>query len=555
MPTKIDQVGPAANTASPLTGPNYPATVLAGDYLMLWVNYEGTASNNDSISGWGSKVLAVGGGAVFKSLYIKTAVGGETGAVGTITATGATYLMATVVRFRVTTGGNVIVLGAVDYGVDTTSGTAYSATSQANFTTVSGGLLLYDVGFNNTTTRSGRGLTQTGATFGANTAYFGSGVNMTEECGHYPVTTGAAGATITQTFSTLGTASTGLTAFVMLSEASPSTTLVVAGIAQAQAVSAAALTQDHQLAVTGLAQVPFIQGPVPLTQLHQLAVAGLTQAQALSVPAVVGNSSLAVANVSQVQFIQAPVPIFQDHQLLVAALAQGQLIEAPTLGAAGALVVAGIAQGQVLGGAALMQSHQLAVAGIIQGQSLSGAVLAQLHQLVVSALAQAQTLNGPSLSQTHGLLVAGLIQAQSLPAALVTQVHQLAASGLTQAQQISAPSFTGGSELAVAGISQGQQLGTTLLEQAHQVVAAGIIQAQHLGGAALVQVHEMFVAALTQQQTIAVLTLSEVPEGGYSETVLTVIHTLSSGLVTAHPQPDLTPSNVPSSHLEVSHGV
>lgn len=40
-----------------------------------------------------------------------------------------------------------------------------------------------------------------------------------------------------------------------------------------------------------------------------------------------------------------------------------------------------------------------------------------------------------------------------------------------------------------------------------------------------------------------------------TQPVLTAGHSLSSGLTAAHPQPDLTPSNAPSSQLEVSHVV
>lgn len=293
-------------------------------------------------------------------------------------------------------------------------------------------------------------------------------------------------------------------------QATTVTDLVVANIAQAQGVSAPAMTQEHQLVVAGVAQVQFIQAPA-LAQVHELAVDGTAQTQALQQSAVTQVHQLAVDGLLQTPFIQAPVPISQEHHLDVSPVNQTQAFSSP----------------------ALTQVHAVAVAG----------------------LAQAQALSSPSLSGVVDLVVAGLVQGQALASAVLAQAHQLAANGIAQPQQASSPSLAGGSTLVVAGINQGQQLGTPLLGQLHHLVVAAMAQAQQAGSPQLGQVHDLAVQGVTQQQALAALILSIVPDGGYSEAILTATHVLTSSLTAAHPQPDLTVTNAPSSQLEVSHGL
>jgi hypothetical protein len=327
--------------------------------------------------------------------------------------------------------------------------------------------------------------------------------------------------------------------------------LVVANVAQAQALSAPVLTQVHQLAAAGIAQAQVISAPV-LTQLHVLAVASLAQAQALSTPAVTKQSTLVVAGLLQTPFIQAPIPLTQVHQLavngvnqvqvlsapaltqvhqLVAAaiaqgqalsspavtvqstlapanLAQGQALSSPALTQVHALTVAGLAQAQSLAAVTLTQVHALAVAGVAQGQSLSSVLLAQVHQLAAAGLLQGQALQPVALSGAGSLAVAPISQAQALSAVALTQVHQIAAQSLQQVQTLSPVSLAGGSTLAPAGINQGQQISSPVLTQLHQLAVAGLGQAQQISSPAIGQVHILAVAGIAQAQTLTPVVLS-----------------------------------------------
>lgn len=241
-PTYVTHTGPAAGPTS-IAGLNYPASPnvpVAGDCMILVVSYEGTASNVASVSGWGSKVRADTGGGVFQDIWIKHAAGGESGSVGTITITGATTAQAYLFMVRSSTG--VVTVESSSFGVDSTSGTAYSATT-GSLTTSADDLLTYFLTLNNTSTRSSRTLTQSGATLGTLTARFGSGTNITSEAGDRPVTTGATAAVV-NTY-TLGTASTGLTAVVVLSEGAPPAQNADATLTATATASSAVLTDRN----------------------------------------------------------------------------------------------------------------------------------------------------------------------------------------------------------------------------------------------------------------------------------------------------------------------
>lgn len=89
-------------------------------------------------------------------------------------------------------------------------------------------------------------------------------------------------------------------------------------------------------------------------------------------------------------------------------------------------------------------------------------------------------------------------------------------------------------------------------------VAIGRVHYRLIGAA--VEVEEARHSAVVKRRAISAaqetdLAVALVPSEAPTESVLTTGNALSSGLTVAHPQPDLTPSNAPSSHLEVSHGV
>lgn len=309
------------------------------------------------------------------------------------------------------------------------------------------------------------------------------------------------------------------------------TTLVVADVAQAQTISAPALTQVHQLAAAGVAQAQVISAPA-LTQVHALAAASIAQAQSLSVPAVTKQSDLVVAGLFQTPFIQGPVPISQIHQLTAASLAQGQALAAPALTQLHLLAAANLAQAQALSSPAITKQSTLVVAGSVQAQALSSLALTQVHQLAAAGLTQSQTLAAVALTQTHALSVAGIGQGQSLSSALLAQIHVLTVASLAQGQAIPQISLSAAGALVVAPISQAQTLSSAALAQVHQIAAqslqqaqslspvslaggstlvvAGTLQGQALSSPVLAQLHQLAVASLSQGQQITAPTLGQI---------------------------------------------
>lgn len=212
-PTFISSSGPNSFTTS-TSALNYPSTKQDKDWYLLGIIYEGPASNVASISGWGSKILSASGGGMFLDVYAKQSDGTESGSIGTISVAGSTSSQAAVATYRSSTG--VLLIGATSSGADTTSGTAYSATT-GSLTTAADMLIAYIFGQNGVGTHSARTLTQAGATLGTLTNRFNAaGASVRQEFGDRPVTTGATAAIVHGC--TLSVAATGLTGVILMSE-------------------------------------------------------------------------------------------------------------------------------------------------------------------------------------------------------------------------------------------------------------------------------------------------------------------------------------------------
>lgn len=212
-PTFVSSSGPNSFTTS-TSALNYPATKADKDWYLLGIIYEGPASNVGSISGWGSKILTASGGGMFLDVYAKQSDGTESGSIGTISVADSTSSQAAVATYRSSTG--VLLIGATSSGADTTSGTAYSATT-GSLTTAADMLIAYIFGQNGVGTHSARTLTQAGATLGTLTNRFNAaGASVRQEFGDRPVTTGATAAIVHGC--TLSVAATGLTGVILMSE-------------------------------------------------------------------------------------------------------------------------------------------------------------------------------------------------------------------------------------------------------------------------------------------------------------------------------------------------
>ncbi|MFC0623230.1 hypothetical protein [Kribbella deserti] len=295
-PTFVSSSGPNSFTTS-TSALNFPATKTTGDKYLLGIIYEGPASNVGSISGWGSKILTASGGGMFLDVYVRDADPADTGSIGTISVPGGTSSQAAVAVYRSSTG--VLTVGATSFGVDSTSGTAYSATT-GSLTTAADMLIAYIFAQNGVGTHSGRTLTQAGATLGTLTNRFNAaGASVRQEFGDRPVTTGATAAIVHGC--TLSVAATGLTGVVLLSEGTAeahSGSLDLTGDGALTTAGAPAPAGTLGLSGTGAASTgaaPAIPGAVALSGAGQFAGAGAPGAAANV--ALSGGGALAVAGV------------------------------------------------------------------------------------------------------------------------------------------------------------------------------------------------------------------------------------------------------------------
>jgi hypothetical protein len=276
--------------------------------------------------------------------------------------------------------------------------------------------------------------------------------------------------------------------------------LAVAGLAQAQSIAAPALAQVHQLAVAKLTQPQSLTAPAP-TQAHQLAVQPLSQAQPLSAAALTQIHLLVVAKITQAQSLTG-LSLAQQHGLAVAGLLQAQPVGSPLLVRNVALTVQGLLQAQPVTAPGLTQAHQLAVASVLQAQPVTAVAFTGGSSLVVADLRQAQQISQPALQQLHQLAVAAMTQGQALTVAVLGQLHQLAVASLAQAQTVASVPINSAAQLTVADIRQAQQETLISLAQTHLLAVDAVTQAQHLGPVALAQQHLLAVVDLLQQQRL-----------------------------------------------------
>jgi hypothetical protein len=227
MPSYIDQGGASAVTTA--TAPAYPTTVLAGDFLVLFVSSDQSGIGTPSDGGWTDQGGVSTGGNVSVRTWVKTAAGGETGTV-TVNVTSGTKGVAHISRYRPTTGGNSLTAQAYTVGVDTdASTTAYSATGSSWTSVTTTDMIMGASCVITTGSFSGNAtsptIAQAGATVtntarfagrtGTNTIYYGL---VTGD-----VTAGGTGAPVlTATLlMTTGTGGSGETAFVLIRELAP----------------------------------------------------------------------------------------------------------------------------------------------------------------------------------------------------------------------------------------------------------------------------------------------------------------------------------------------
>lgn len=199
----------------------YPAGIVAGDLILMWVGNRPNAQTPADIAGW-DKFSATGGtgaegagtGTTRGTLYVKKdadgryeAAGTETGSV-TVTCTSGTSMFGRMVKYSKTTGKAWAV--AHDTGNDSSAGAAGSWTCATNIGLSAGDMLaIFIINSEDTARAASEAVTATGCTFGSLTEIQDSGITTGNDLGmvicDFPVSTGPSSAAPVCTLTWSGT--------------------------------------------------------------------------------------------------------------------------------------------------------------------------------------------------------------------------------------------------------------------------------------------------------------------------------------------------------------
>lgn len=208
-----------------------PATVNAGDLLLLRIVNKYPANGPSTPTGFTLLLQATGGGGsagvdsgqVYMTVYYRIADGSEDGANIGITVTSGHCFHAAIARFSKAADKSWNLVAAS--GTDDTNGTGYSATATTDPGVTTGDLIASCTGLNGNRTISATDLAATGATFGTDTERSDTGTTTGDDAGNKmvttPVSSGTASGNMTITH-TISSAASGPTVFTRLREVSSS---------------------------------------------------------------------------------------------------------------------------------------------------------------------------------------------------------------------------------------------------------------------------------------------------------------------------------------------
>ena len=282
--------------------------------------------------------------------------------------------------------------------------------------------------------------------------------------------------------------------------------LVIASLAQAQALGAAGLTQHHAIAPSPMDQAQSLGGAV-LTQRHTIAMAGAAQSQSLDATSLTAHAVLAAAELAQAQTLDLAA-LTQHHAIAPAESSQAQTSDQVTLTAQGSLSVAALQQLQTLGTVQIVQRHAIAPSESAQSQTVDTAGLTAHAALSPAESAQSQQVDNATLAQHHALSPAPTDQVQSIGPATLTQLHALGPAPLDQAQSLATTTLIVAGTLPIAALYHGQYTDTVTLSQHYAISPQAIDQAQALDTVVLLAHASLAPAPLDQAQTLDTATLA-----------------------------------------------
>lgn len=233
------------------------------------------------------------------------------------------------------------------------------------------------------------------------------------------------------------------------------------GIAQAQALEPASITQTHVLTPDGIAHAQALEAPA-ITQTHALTPAGIAHGQALEAPSITVQHEVTPGDTAQAQALEPP-GLQQEHQLTPVDIAQAQQLALAAIVQTHQLAVQDIAQEQGLEAVTLIITGTLAPGDITQLQDVEGVAIVQDHQLVVADLSQLQVLGSPEVQESHSIVPAGIAQAQDLEEVTIVVTGIVQPATIAQAQELAGIELTQEHLVSVGDIAQLQVIGPVVV--------------------------------------------------------------------------------------------
>lgn len=410
-----------------------PATINAGDLILLWVVNKYPSNGPAEPSGWttvglhsgGSGSAGVDSGSVYSTLFVKEANGteGGTSQAVSIPSGNASRGMA----WTITKSASMAWAWSYAVGSSPTPGN-WNTTFNVNPGITAGDLLWVFSGVNGdaATSWSAESLTIPGATLGSMTERHDATTSQGDDMGMFstshPVSSGTATGVGTYTATRAGSTTTnspaGASVLVRFREVTPPLTNIdPSGIASAGALGAPSIAID--LAPSGIPSAGALGSP----SIVIVELSGIPSAGALGVPSV--DTTLGVAGIASAEAVGAP-GIAVD--LGLTGIASSGAIGSPTVAPAGAgdnafqgfqsdgfqtgaaILATGIASGEALGAPVI--EIGLAPGGIDSGEALGD--LAVDVAVSLPGIASSEALGVPALEVT--ILASGIPSAEALGA-------------------------------------------------------------------------------------------------------------------------------------------
>lgn len=327
---------------------------------------------------------------------------------------------------------------------------------------------------------------------------------------------------------TWGSATSPVSAIVLVNPASLAGEITPNKITHAQSMDAATLLQAHVLTVADLLNSQALDNAT-ITQAFTLTPNDARNTQAMDVTTLLQQSVISPADLLQGNTLDATT-LIQAHTLAVADLLHAQTLDNITLVVAGDISPSDMMTAQAMDSPLLLQAHIIAPndarntqvidsptivqsnvlipAGLDHAVILDSPVIVQANVISPSELLTTQAVDNVTLAVLGSLSVADLLSSQAIESPALTQAHTIGPSELMHVNSIDATTLFQGFILVPADLLHGQTIESALLDVIFGISPADMLHAQGIEQPGLIQAHVIFPADLLQANRFDVAGIS-----------------------------------------------